>query len=301
MAELKQIPKSDLHNHFVLGGNREYIFKRTGFYIPFLNDNLHSMQAMHDWSNTYINNRFNSFELRKILIEAAFYQAKMDGIKLLEIGEDVWALGEFFNNDVSYLLQTFKQVHDSIAPEVNYQLQIGLSRHCPIDYLEKCLKSFWSYKEFYSIDLYGDELVQPIQNFMPIYQKAKECGLRLKAHIGEWGTANDIIEGIELLQLDEVQHGIAAADSLTAMDYLKNNNIRLNICPTSNMKLGRIDSLEKHPIQKLYRYGVDVTINSDDVLAFDSDVSKEYLRLYQANTLSAEDLNEIRLNGLHIR
>ena len=53
-----------------------------------------------------------------------------------------------------------------------------------------------------------------------------------------------------------------------------------------------------HPIGKLYRSGVDVTINSDDVLIFDSDVSKEYLRLYEAECLTAEELDDIRKKGL---
>ena len=48
----------------------------------------------------------------------------------------------------------------------------------------------------------------------------------------------------------------------------------------------------------MFRNGVDVTINSDDVLIFDSDVSKEYLRLYQSGCLSAKELNEIRLIGI---
>ena len=52
--------------------------------------------------------------------------------------------------------------------------------------------------------------------------------------------------------------------------------------------------MSMHPIGKLYRSGVDVTINSDDVLIFDSDVSKEYLRLYEAECLTAEELDDIR-------
>ena len=65
-----------------------------------------------------------------------------------------------------------------------------------------CLKHFWGHPEFYSIDLYGDELVQPIENFIPIYRRAKEEGLCLKAHIGEWGTAEDVVRGVEALRLD---------------------------------------------------------------------------------------------------
>ena len=56
--------------------------------------------------------------------------------------------------------------------------------------------------------------------------------------------------------------------------------------------------MKSHPIAELYRNGVDVTINSDDVLIFDSDVSKEYLRMYQSGCLTAEELDDIRKNGL---
>ena len=56
--------------------------------------------------------------------------------------------------------------------------------------------------------------------------------------------------------------------------------------------------MAEHPIVKLYRSGIDVTINSDDVLIFDSDVSNEYLQLYEVQCLTAEELENIRKNGL---
>ena len=80
--------------------------------------------------------------------------------------------------------------------------------------------------------------------------------------------------------------------------FLTDNHIRLNITPSSNYLLGRVEDLKKHPIAGLYRSGIDVTINSDDVLIFDSDVSKEYLRLYKCGCLNAEELDDIRKNGL---
>ena len=82
------------------------------------------------------------------------------------------------------------------------------------------------------------------------------------------------------------------------MRFLAENHIRLNITPSSNVLLGRVPSMKEHPIQKLYRSGVEVTVNSDDVLIFDSDVSKEYLRLYESGCLTAEELDAIRLAGL---
>lgn len=295
---VRKIPKADLHNHFVLGGNRAYIKSKTGFDILPITKPLLSMEQMHDWADKNIGNHFDSKEMRRLLIEAAFIQAKQDGISVLEIGEDLWALATYFDNDIDELIDAFKSAKTSIAPDIELRLQIGLSRHCSIDYLLSCLEPFWGREEFYSIDLYGDEFAQPIENFIPIYRKAKENGLRLKAHIGEWGTAEDVIQGIKLLALDEVQHGIAAAVSKEAVDYLVRHKIRLNITPSSNVLLSRVTDIKLHPIAKLYRAGVDVTINSDDILIFNSDVSKEYLLLYNNGVLDAEELDHIRINGL---
>ncbi|MDM0470106.1 adenosine deaminase [Clostridium perfringens] len=295
---IRSIPKSDLHNHFALGGNREYIKGITGIDIPYCKDILKSIDDMNNWDNKYLGEKFNNKEMRKIKIDATFVQANLDGIKILEIGEDVWGLGEFFNNDIEELISTFTESNKKFAPETELRLQIGLSRHCSIDYLLGCLENFWGRKEFYSIDLYGDELAQPIEKFEPIYRKAKDNGLRLKAHIGEWGTSDDIRRGVEILGLDEIQHGISAVESEEVIKYLIDNKIRLNITPTSNVKLGRIKSICDHPIKELYRAGVDITINSDDILIFNSDVSKEYLKLYKNNVLSVEELDCIRVNGL---
>ena len=298
---IRKCPKADLHNHFVLGGSRRYLLEHSGRDIRPITEPLNSMDEMHAWNAENIGNFFDTPEGRRMLIKAAFVQAKEDGVTVLEIGEDVWGLGAFFNNNIDELVEAFESAHREIAPEIELRLQIGMSRHCDIAYLEECLSHFWGCKAFYSIDLYGDELAQPIENFIPIYRRAKAEGLKLKAHVGEWGTAEDVRRAVECLELDEVQHGIAAVKDPSVVRFLADNGIRLNITPSSNYLLGRVKDLKTHPIAELYRSGVDVTVNSDDVLIFDSDVSKEYLRLYRSGCLSAEELDDVRINGLKRR
>ncbi len=82
------------------------------------------------------------------------------------------------------------------------------------------------------------------------------------------------------------------------MKFLMGNRIRLNICPTSNVLLGRVESLSVHPIRKLYDAGVKVTVNTDDVLVFGQSVSDEFLNLYRAGLFTAVELDELRQNGL---
>jgi adenosine deaminase len=74
--------------------------------------------------------------------------------------------------------------------------------------------------------------------------------------------------------------------------------VRLHICPTSNVKLGRVERLAVHPIRALSDAGVRVTINTDDPLMFGVGLSEEFLGLYSANVMSAGQLDAVRLEGL---
>lgn len=111
--------------------------------------------------------------------------------------------------------------------------------------------------------------------------------------------AEDVETAIETLGLDEVHHGINAANSPRVMKPLADRKITLNVCPTSNIMLGYANNYAEHLIKILVENGVPVTINTDDLLIFDSSVNQEYLRLYEAGTLTAEQLDQIRYWGLY--
>jgi len=230
-------------------------------------------------------------------IEATFVQARVDGVTRLEIGEDVWAI-TLFGHSATRLTEELKGLHARVAPDIEWIPQLGLSRHTPVPALIGWLSPFLELGFYRTLDLYGDELAQPIESFKPLYRMAKTAGLRLKAHVGEWGDAGSVRRAVEELELDEVQHGIAAAQSKAVMQFLADNHIRLNICPTSNVMLGRVESLALHPIRRLYDAGVRVTINTDDVLVFGQSVSEEFLNLYCAGVFNAAELDQIRQDGL---
>lgn len=82
------------------------------------------------------------------------------------------------------------------------------------------------------------------------------------------------------------------------MDLIKERNIRLNICPSSNYILGAVRDMERYPARKLYDKGIVLTINTDDLLLFDSGVSEEYLYLYKLRLFDIEELNERELNEM---
>jgi adenosine deaminase len=255
------------------------------------------MAEMNAWVEDRLGSLFSGPTGRLRAFEATLVQAKYDGVTRLEVSEDVWAI-TLFEHDATKLTSELISLHARVAPDIEWIPQLELSRHCSISALIRWLAPFLELGTYRTLDLSGDE-AQPIERFRPLYRMAKSKGLQLKAHVGEWGSADDVWRAVEELELDEVQHGIAAAGSSTVMLMLADNYVRLNVCPTSNVMLGRVDRPEAHPIRRLYDAGVKVTVNTDDVLVFGNGVSEEFLGLYQAKVFNADELDGIRRAGLN--
>jgi adenosine deaminase len=283
LEALRSIPKSDLHNHAYAGGNREWVTREARRDIAPLERPLNSMAEMHAWVDRQFGSVFAGPNGRLRAFEATFVQARHDGVTRLEVGEDVWAI-TLSDQDAAQLTSKLIEIHARVAPNIEWIPQLGMSRHCTVSNLTNWLKPFLELGFYKSLDLSGDELSQPIENFKRLYRMAKATGLRLKAHVGEWSGADTVRRAVEELELDEVQHGIAAVQSEPVMRFLANNRIRLNICPTSNVMLGRVQSLAVHPIRKLFDAGVIVTVNTDDVLVFGQGVSEEFLSVFQPSS-----------------
>jgi len=278
-------------------GDREYLKEATGLDIAPADRVLTSMDDMHAWVRDQGKGFFDRMPGRMVGFEAAFVAARKDGVTRLEGGEDVW--GITLHDGTAQAVWTMLQAaRGRAAPEIEWIPQLGMSRHCPVPALERWLGPFLELGGFRTLDLSGDEFAQPIEVFVPLYRRAKAAGLRLKAHVGEWGTADDVWRAVELLELDEVQHGIAAAGSPATMQFLARARVRLNVCPTSNVMLGRVARIAEHPIRRLFDAGVRVTVGSDDPLIFGTSLSREFLALFDAGVMTAAELDAVRLEAL---
>ncbi len=297
LQAIRAFPKADLHNHGFAAADREYVRERTGRDIVPIQAPLASIDDMHVWAKENIGDFFDGPQGRQLAAEASFARAVKDGLTRLELGEDVWMVTQNLGSPQE-LMESIAKVHRRIAPDCEWIPWLGLSRHVPLELLREWMAPWLDLGFHKVLDLCCDEFAQPIEVFRPLYRAAKQHGMRLKAHVGEFGTADDVQRAVEVLELDEVQHGIAAAESPEVMRFLADHRIRLNVCPTSNILLGRVKRLEDHPIRKLFDAGVRVTVNTDDAIVFGVGVSEEFLRLHQAGVFSAAELDMIRQWGL---
>lgn len=125
----------------------------------------------------------------------------------------------------------------------------------------------------------GDENRGKPRDFAYSFDLAREAGLRLTAHAGEWGGAGSVREALDDLKVERIGHGVHAINDLALVDRLVENQITLEICPGSNVALNVYPNLAAHPIEKLRQRGVKITVSTDDPPFFHTTMRDEYLNL----------------------
>jgi adenosine deaminase len=296
---LATLPKSDLHNHSMLGSRFESLENYVGKRLKRPPDSMTAFHVFEDYLNETFKELIPHKDFFVYMLKAAFHQAVADGIRVLQMSIDSRFYHTFPQKEKE-LVETVEKVCQETAPDIHFIPQLGMDRTHNFDLLNREANALMETGYFTSIDLYGDESFGDNSRFVPIYKKARQNNMTLCAHAGEYGDAESVREAIELLELQQVQHGIGAATSPEVMNWIAQNNILLNVCPTSNVVLCRAESIQKHPIRLLFDHGIKVTVNTDDLLVFGQSVSEEYMNLYREGVFSADELEQIRQNGLRI-
>lgn len=128
----------------------------------------------------------------------------------------------------------------------------------------------------------GDEKMGKPKDFAYGFDMAREAGLRLTAHAGEWGGPESVRDAVRDLGVERIGHGVRAIEDLELVDELAEKGIVLEVCPGSNIALGLYPSWRQHPIAKLRERGVGVTISTDDPPFFHTTMAREFDRLSDA-------------------
>ena len=132
----------------------------------------------------------------------------------------------------------------------------------------------------------GDEGRGRQGDFAYAFDMAREAGLRLTTHAGEWGGPDSVRQALDDLRVERIGHGVRAVEDAALVDRLAGDGIVLEVCPGSNVALG-LYRWATHPIETLRAAGVKVTVSTDDPPFFHTDMGHEYDRL--AETFGWDD------------
>ena len=130
--------------------------------------------------------------------------------------------------------------------------------------------------------LAGDEKVGRPKDFAWSFDCAREAGLRLTCHAGEWGGPDSVRDAVRDLRVERIGHGVRAIEDPALVDELAEAGIVLEVCPGSNVALKLYPNFRAHPIEELLERGVKVTVSTDDPPFFHTTMAREYDALAEA-------------------
>ena len=150
------------------------------------------------------------------------------------------------------------------------------------------------------IGLGGAESKGPAAEYKEVFELARNAGLKVVAHAGEDVGSESIWSSIYDLQVSRIGHGISAIQDKKLMDYLKETQMPLEICPMSNIFTKKyVSSYKDHPIRQFYNHGMYVTVNTDDPTIFGMELIDEYFNLLDNDIFTLEEIFDLIKNNLY--
>ena len=302
--EIRKMPKVELHVHLegtirpgtfrhLMGRSKDDRFEWENHNFSY-RDLPHFIQTMRSTVNQFLKKPEN------------YYQLAIEYFQDLAEQNVIYAEVSFALDRSLRLGIPLDEILDAMSAayletEKNQSIKVGIlaaiARYQePEEAADLIAKTVEAKKEgFVGIDLHGDENSVGPELFKEAFEIARVAGLGLRAHAGEGTGADKVWAAINSLGISRVAHGVDAVKDLSLLQFLQGQPITLDVCPTSNVKLGVVSGLSNHPIRQLYDHGIRISVSSDDPFFFFTDVSREYQILIEDIGFSDEEIHQINL------
>lgn len=313
-AALKAMPKIDLHRH--LEGSLRLntlleIAQKYGLDMPAADvERLRPyVQITNDPPNHQIflskfevlRHFYRSPEAIHRLTYEVVADAALDNIHYLELRFSPQALArvrDFSLAEVAdWVIAATREASRDVGIKVG--LIVTLVRHEPIDQAKAVAEVAFARfgKGIVGLDLAGDEVRYPAGPFLPLFNEAKRLGMGVTVHAGEWSSAAGVRQAIEELHADRIGHGVRAIENSRVLNLVRQREVALEVCLTSNLQTGVVRQLSHHPLLDLLNLGVKVTLNTDDPSVSDLSLTAEYQAAVDSLGLGFSNLRTLVMNA----
>ncbi|MCA2003038.1 MAG: adenosine deaminase [Chloroflexi bacterium] len=287
------LPKVELHRH--LEGSLRLttmldIARKHGVTVPVSMLNLSGLVQVQDKDPQTFTNFLEKFKTLRLFYKSpdvinrvtreAVEDAAKDNIRYLELRFTPVALSRaegFPLHDVmDWVVKSAKEAAQA------YHVKVGLiasvNRHESPELAEQVawLAAGYMKDGLRGLDLAGNEAEFKTEPFYAIFKEAKQAGLHITIHAGEWGPAENVRDAIENLGAERIGHGVRVMEDETVVALAKERGAVFEVCITSNYQSGVTRSLPAHPLPKMVAAGLPVTLNTDDPSVSRITLSHEY-------------------------
>ena len=293
MADLKSLPKIDLHRHLEGSLRLETLLEIARKYrLDVPATDLEALRPFVQVTNDpatheaflgkfeVLRHFYRSPELIRRLVYEAVADAAADNVKYLELRFSPQALSRVRGFAMA---EAADWVIESVAKaEADFDIEVGLIvtlvRHDPVPQARQVAEiAFERFgKGIVGLDLAGDEVKFPSRPFTPLFKEAKQVGLGITVHAGEWASAFGVKEAILDLFADRIGHGVRTLENSQILQLVRERQTAFEVCLTSNLQTGVVHQMNHHPLVDMLDVGLLATINTDDPSISDCTLTDEY-------------------------
>jgi adenosine deaminase len=305
---IQKLPKAELHLHIEGTLEPELMFalaKKNSIQIPYKSVqelkqayNFSSLQSFLDIYYAGANVLIHESDFFDLTWEYLL-TCKEQNILHVEIFFDPQThtkRGIAFGTVITGITKALEKAKEELG--ISSYLIMCFLRHLSEEEAFETLKLSLPFKaQILGVGLDSSEVGHPPSKFKNVFQACQKEGYKIVAHAGEEGDSSYIWEAIELLHVQRIDHGIRCEEDAHLVEFLKEKQIPLTVCPLSNVKLRAVSTMQEHNILKLLHKGLLVTVNSDDPAYFGGYLNENYLALTQALHVNKEELKKLATNS----
>jgi len=227
--------------------------------------------------------------------------AQSEGIDYIELRYSPWFMAESHGMDPAEVMEACADGVRAAERDTGVRANIIgiLSRTYGAETCMKELDAILAHRDhIVAVDLAGDELRYPAQLFKAHFKRVRDAGLHVTIHAGEADGPQSVWSAIHDLGATRIGHGFRAIEDPALVDFLAEQGIGLEICPTSNLHTSTVKDYASHPIKPLAEGGVKFCLNTDDPGISAIDIAHEYDVAAPAVGLTPEQVYQSQLDGL---
>jgi adenosine deaminase len=290
---LRKLPKADVHCHALLNCPLATYEAVLGHKVPAPPLRFRDFGEFGGYLATNLFPATRTLAGMRALLRGGLERMADEGVVYAEASIDL-LMPLHIKVAAGAVIDIVAEERDRIADRLCFAPEIGINRRISPDKLWPTFQAYLDSEVFRSIDLYDDERSGDLTEFQRFYRLARERGLWLKAHAGETCGPDKIRETLDTLDVDVIQHGIAAVQDSELIHLLAKLGTQLNVGVASNVALGVAGGYENHPIHALVAAGVNVALGTDDFTVFGTGLCDEIWRLRRSG-MPLRHLAKLRL------
>ena len=306
---IKALPKTEIHLHLEACVNKQTLkqmFKNNGVVIS--EEDFEKKYMFHDLNGfiqlfLFIQSAVKTPKDFSYMIDSLADYMRADNILYSEV---FVAPTKFIQNGIDFeemmevIVKRIRAIKQEDGTEINILIDVSrtFGSENAMSNLNRVLKL--KYPEVIGIGLGGAEQMGPAKDFESVFKKAKEEGLRTVVHAGEDEGPISIWDSINYLKVERIGHGTSAIQDPDLVEYLRQTQIPIEICLTSNVFTGKyVKKEENHPVRQYFDQGVYTCVNTDDPEIFDVNLSYEFFKMYRFLNFTIEELIELIKKGIY--